>query len=66
MKINQFEIVLLLAEKEMTRSELAQECGVTKQCISGLLSRGTCAEKTAGKLAKVLGVSVKEIAREEL
>ena len=65
MKINTHKIKLILAEKEMTRGELAAKCATSRQSISTILTRGTCELKTAGKLAKALGVSVAEIVKEE-
>ena len=65
MKINAHKIKLILAEMEMTRSDLAAKCGVSRQNISTILTRGTCEPKTAGKLAKGLGVPLDEIVKEE-
>ena len=65
MRINTIKVKLILAEQEMTRTELAERCGISRQNISTILTRGTCAPKTAGKLAKGLGVPVVEIAKEE-
>ena len=65
MKIDVYKIKVILAEKEMTRSALAGLCGISRQNISTILTRGTCALKTAGKLAKGLGISVAEIIKQE-
>ena len=64
MKINVYKIKLMLAEMGMTRAELGIRCGVSRQNISTILTRGTCEPKTAGKLAKGLGVDVREIIKE--
>lgn len=64
LKINLVIIMRLLAEKGMTRSELAVRSGVSRQQLSTILGRGTCAPKTAGKLAAGLGISVAEIMAE--
>lgn len=61
MRINVSKIVSILAEREMTRAEAAKACGLCRPNMSTILTRGTCAEKTAGKLAKGLGVDVTEI-----
>lgn len=61
MRINVNKIVSILAEREMTRAEAASVCGLCRPNMSTILTRGTCAEKTAGKLAKGLGVDVTEI-----
>lgn len=65
MKINAHKIKLILAEMEMTRSDLAAKCGISRQNISTILTRGTCELKTAGKLAKGLGVPLAEIVEED-
>lgn len=65
MKINAHKIKLILAEMEMTRSDLAAKCGISRQNISTILTRGTCAPKTAGRLAKGLGVPLTEIVEED-
>lgn len=65
MKIDVMAIVRILAEREMTKSELAEKSGLSRQNISTIIGRGTCEPKTAGKLAVGLGVSVEEIMKEE-
>ena len=64
MKIKAYKIKLMLAEMEMTRSELGTKCGISRQSISTILTRGTCELKTAGKLAKGLGIPLCEIVEE--
>lgn len=61
MKIRSQRIIELLAERDMTRVELAALCGISRQNISTIVRRGTCEPKTAGKLARGLGVPVKDI-----
>lgn len=65
MKINVHKIKLLLAEKEMTRGELAAKSGISRQNISTILTRGTCELKTVGKLAKGLNIPIDELVKEE-
>lgn len=65
MKIDVNKIKLILAEREMTRSALAALCGISRQNISTILTRGTCEPKTAGKLARGLGIPVDEIVKED-
>lgn len=62
MKINTNKVILLLAEKEMSKSELAQKSGISRQNLSTILGRGSCSPKTAGKIAKGLGIPVSELA----
>ncbi len=65
MKIDTHKIKLILAEREMTRTELSDLCGISRQNVSTILTRGTCELKTAGKIAKGLGIPVAEIVKEE-
>lgn len=64
MKLDSVKIKILLAEIGITQTELARICGVARQNISTILMRGTCSCATAGKLAKALGVPVREIVKE--
>lgn len=64
MRIDVNKVKIILAEREMTRSALAALCGISRQNISTILTRGTCEPKTAGKLAKGLGIPVDELVKE--
>ena len=64
MKIDTNRIKIILAERGLTRAALAALCGISRQNISTILTRGTCEPKTAGKLAKGLNIPVAEIAKE--
>ena len=57
-------IETLLAERGMTKAQLAQSCGMCRQNVSTIIRRGTCEPKTAGKLAAGLGVPVSELIEE--
>lgn len=65
MKINTNKVVLILAEREMSKSDLAKMCGISRQNLSTILGRGTCSPKTVGKIAKGLGIPVAEVVKEE-
>lgn len=64
MKIDANKIKMFLAERGLTRAAYAELCGISRQNISTILTRGTCEPRTAGKLAKGLGVPVSEIVKE--
>ena len=64
MEINSFKINILLAQRGMTQSELAKSCGMARQNICTILSKGKCLPITAGKIAVGLGVHVSEILKE--
>ena len=61
MNIKSQKIETILAEKGLTKVDLSKLCGISRQNISTIVRRGTCAPKTAGKLASRLGVQVSEI-----
>lgn len=61
MTISTVRIETVLAERGMTKSALAENCGLSRQSISTILRRGYCEPKTAGKLAEGLGVPVSAI-----
>lgn len=65
MKIDATKIETLLAERNMTKTELSDNCGISRQNISTVIRRGTAEPKTVGKLAAGLGVSVTDIIKEE-
>lgn len=64
MKLNVRRIKIILAEREMTITALAESCGISRQNVSLIIRRGTCGPKTAGKLARGLGVPVEEVLAE--
>lgn len=64
MKLDIFKLNVILAERGMSKADLAKICGISRQNISTLWTRGTCWPQTAGKLATALGVDVTEIVRE--
>ena len=63
--INTRFIETMLAERGLTKTEYAANCGISRQNVSTIIRRGTCEPKTAGKLAAGLGVSVAEIIAKE-
>ena len=65
MRIDTNKVQVLLAEREMSKTDFAAESGICRQNISIIIGRGTCTPVTAGKIAKALGVPVAEIVKEE-
>ena len=66
MKLNIARIKLLMAEKALTAKDIAENCGMSRQNVSNIIRRGMCTPRTAGKLARGLGVPVKDIIMEEV
>lgn len=64
MKINVQYIEIKLAERGLTKAAYAEKCGISRQNFSTIIRRGTCEPKTAGKLARGLGVPVAEVLAE--
>lgn len=65
MRIDSLKIKLLMAEQGMKQSALADLCGISRQNISAMLTRGTCSVPKVGQLAKALGVKPEEIIKED-
>ena len=65
LKISKSKLDLLLAEKGINLTALAERSGISRQSISTIRGRGTCTPCTAAKLAKGLGVPVAEIIETE-
>lgn len=65
MKLNVWQIKVILAEKGMTQNDLAIKVGISRQGINDILNRESCTLKTLGRIAKALGVPVQEIVKEE-
>lgn len=64
MILDTFKIKLIMAEKEMDIAEMAKRCEITRQNLGRVINHGSCRPKTAGILARALGVDVREIVKE--
>lgn len=64
MVLNAHKIEIILANRDITKTQFAKKCGLSKQSVSTILRRGTCEPKTAGRLAAGLGVDVNEIIKD--
>lgn len=65
MRINKVALEREMAMRALTAKELAELSGISRQNFSTIRTRGSCAPATAGKLAKALGIDVREIMKEE-
>lgn len=61
MKIDSRRINTQLARQGMTKADLAKKSGLMPQNVSTIIRRGTCEPRTAGKIARALGVDVEEL-----
>lgn len=64
MKIDSIKIMLILAEKGMTKTDLARKANISRQSISTITNRGTCSPKNVGRIAAALGVHASDIIQE--
>lgn len=65
MTINSQRIETLLAERGMSKADLAAKTGISRQSISTITTRGTASPRNVGRLAAGLGVSVADIITKE-
>ena len=65
MKLNSNKLDLLTAQKGMTYTKLAERSGISRQNLSTVKNRGTCAPRTLVKLAAALEVDPAEILAKE-
>lgn len=61
MTINDAKFEVALANSAMNKSELAERAGMTRQRLCVVLNSKKITPKSAGRIAKALGVDVTEI-----
>ncbi len=64
MQIDSRSIEAMLAERQWSKSTLADRSGISRQSISVILVRGSCSTINAGRIAKALGVPVSKLLKE--
>lgn len=64
MKLSKKKVFLLMAEREMSYTDLAREAGLSRQNLHCILGRGTSRAKSIGKIANALGVKPEEVLEE--
>ena len=64
MKIKEFEVNLMLAEKNLRQSDLAKLSGISRVTINSVLNGKTASARTIHAIAKALDVPVREIISE--
>lgn len=65
MKLSKSKIEILLAEKQLTKTQFADASGMSRQTFCIALTRGYCLPKTAGRIAQALNVKVTDIIETE-
>lgn len=61
MTIDKFKFEVTLADSGLSMKDLAERAGVSRQRISTMLNQRNVTPRTAGKIARALGVDVLEI-----
>lgn len=61
MKLNVPAIKMLMANKQLTNTELSKLSGISRQSIATILGRGTCSVINAGRIAQALEVDITQI-----
>ena len=61
MRVDRYKLGHILADKDMTATQLSELTGVSRATISGIKCGKSCLYETAEKIAEVLGVEVKDI-----
>ena len=64
LKLSRNKIMLIMARKQLSTSDIATNCGVSKQRAGAMLRQEEIAPAGAGRLAAALGVDVAEIIEE--
>ena len=65
LRISQDKVQLKMAEKCMNPYDLCSAAGISYTSYRRIMKQGGCKIATLGKIAKALGVDVKEILSEE-
>lgn len=65
MRISKFSVEILLAEKNMTKTEMAKRASLSRQSVNDVLKRGTCEPRTLGKIAAALEVDIEKLIAKE-
>lgn len=65
LRINQDKVQIKMAEKCMNPYDLCSAAGISYTSYRRIMKKGGCKIATLGKIAKALGVDVKEILEED-
>ena len=61
MRLSKKKIEIIQAKHGLSNEDIAKKCGITRQRVSCILNSINVYPKTAGMIAKALGVDVTEI-----
>ncbi len=61
MRIDRIKFIMIITSKDLTLSKLAEMSNLSRQTLSCIKQGKRCNQKTANKIAKALGIDVREI-----
>ena len=61
MRIDRVKMITEMVRRDLTANRLAEKAGISRVTVSSIKRGATCADDTARKIAKALGVPVSEI-----
>lgn len=61
MRINRIKLAVAMIEQDINGSKLAEKAGVSKNTVAAVRCGKSCSERTARKLAEVLGRGILEV-----
>ena len=65
MRIDKIKLIVAMANKNITQSQLAEKGGISRNTISNIRCGKSCSGNTAIKIAKALNVSIDELIEKE-
>lgn len=61
MRVDRYKLSLELMKRDITQKQLAEMCGVSRATISGIACGRSCNDKTGYKIARALGMELKDL-----
>lgn len=61
MRLDRIQLVVVMAEKDVTIKALAEKAGVSRNTITAIKQGKSCSPTTASRIADALGVPVTEL-----
>lgn len=61
MRIDRIEFTKELVRQDMTQKQLAEKAGVSRATVSGIKNGRSCSDRSAIKIADVLGVPIESL-----
>lgn len=65
MRINTAKIYAVMAERNLSVTDMAAKAGISRQTLSTILPRKTCNTTTLGKIARALEIEAEQLIAQE-